>query len=121
MACGYEVSVPATKTYFSQTVIFAYLAARLGERNGQLDSQEAKEFINQLENELPILTQQTIDRTGILAKELAMTLIDADDLYCLGYGLTDGVAREGALKIKEICYNHCEGMYSSAMRRPSAV
>ncbi|MHA1908781.1 MAG: glutamine--fructose-6-phosphate transaminase (isomerizing), partial [Candidatus Thorarchaeota archaeon] len=116
MACGYEVSVPATKTYFSQTVIFAYLAAMLGERNGQLDSQEAKHFIHQLENELPILTQKTIDRTGILAKELAKTLVDVDDLYCLGYGLTDGVAREGALKIKEICYNHCEGMYSSEFK-----
>jgi glucosamine--fructose-6-phosphate aminotransferase (isomerizing) len=116
MACGYEVSVPATKTYFSQTIIFAYLAARLGERNGQIDSQEAKKFINQLEHELPSLTQQTIDRTGIIAKELAMTLVDVDDLYCLGYGLTDGVAREGALKIKEICYNHCEGMYSSEFK-----
>ncbi len=116
MTCGYEISVPATKTYFSQTVIFAYLAARLGERNGHLDSQEAKQFIHQLENELPMLTQKTIDRTGILTKDLARTLINIPDLYCLGYGLTDGVAREGALKIKEICYNHCEGMYSSEFK-----
>ena len=41
MACGYEVSVPATKTYFSQSIIFAYLAAKLGERNGRIDSSEA--------------------------------------------------------------------------------
>ena len=116
MACGYEISVPATKTYYSQSVIFAYLATRLGERNGHLDSQEAKQFIHQLENELPILTQKTIDKTGILTKDLARTLMDTPDLYCLGYGLTDGVAREGALKIKEICYNHCEGMYSSEFK-----
>jgi len=116
MACGYEVSVPATKTYFSQTVIFAYLAAKLGERNGFLDKKEAQSFIAQLKNDLPRLTQQTIDKTGILAKNLAMTLIDVPDLYCLGYGFTDGVAREGALKIKEICYNHCEGMYSSEFK-----
>ncbi|MHA1636916.1 MAG: glutamine--fructose-6-phosphate transaminase (isomerizing) [Candidatus Thorarchaeota archaeon] len=116
MACGYEVSVPATKTYFSQTVIFAYLAAKLGERNGFLDKTEAQSFITQLKNDLPRLTQQTIDKTGILAKNLALTLIDIPDLYCLGYGFTDGVAREGALKIKEICYNHCEGMYSSEFK-----
>ncbi|NWF96592.1 MAG: glutamine--fructose-6-phosphate transaminase (isomerizing) [Candidatus Thorarchaeota archaeon] len=116
MACGYEVSVPATKTYFSQSVIFAYLAARLGERNGHLDSQEARSFIRLLENDLPKLAQDTIDRTGILAKNLARTLVDVKDLYCLGYGFTDGVAREGALKIKEICYNHCEGMYSSEFK-----
>jgi len=43
-------------------------------------------------------------------------MMDVKDLYCLGYGFTDGVAREGALKIKEICYNHCEGMYSSEFK-----
>ncbi len=116
MACGYEVSVPATKTYFSQTVIFAYLAAKLGERNGFLDRSESRRFITLLENELPALTQKTIDKTGILTKNLARTLLDVKDLYCLGYGFTDGVAREGALKIKEICYNHCEGMYSSEFK-----
>ena len=116
MACGYEVSVPATKTYFSQSVIFAYLAAKLGERNGHIDSSEAKSFIKQLQNDLPRLTQVTIDRTGILAKNLARTMMNVKDLYCLGYGFTDGVAKEGALKIKEICYNHCEGMYSSEFK-----
>jgi glucosamine--fructose-6-phosphate aminotransferase (isomerizing) len=116
MTCGYEISVPATKTYYSQTVIFAYLAAKLGQRNGYLDSSEAKSFINSLRDDLPHLTQTTIDRTGILAKNLATTLTDVRDLYCLGYGFTDGVAREGALKIKEICYNHCEGMYSSEFK-----
>ncbi len=116
MGCGYEVSVPATKTYFSQTIIFAYLSAMLGKRNGTLDESEANRFLNLLRNDLPRLTRETIDHTGILAKMLAKTLMDANDLYCLGYGLTDGVAREGALKIKEICYNHCEGMYSSEFK-----
>ncbi|MHA2223145.1 MAG: glutamine--fructose-6-phosphate transaminase (isomerizing), partial [Candidatus Thorarchaeota archaeon] len=116
MACGYEVSVPATKTYFSQSIIFAYLAAKLGERNGHLDTSEARNFIDSLRNDLPRLTQNTIDRTGIMAKNLARTMMNVDDLYCLGYGFTDGVAREGALKIKEICYNHCEGMYSSEFK-----
>lgn len=116
MVCGYEVSVPATKTYYSQTLIFAYLAARLGERNGHLDSSEARAFISRMTNDLPRLTQETIDRTGIVTKELAKTLLNARDLYCLGYGFTEGVAREGALKIKEICYNHCEGGYSSEFK-----
>jgi glucosamine--fructose-6-phosphate aminotransferase (isomerizing) len=116
MTCGYEISVPATKTYYSQSIIFAYLAAKLGERNGHLDSSEANSFISKLRNELPNLTQTTIDRTGILAKNLAKTLTNVKDLYCLGYGFTDGIAREGALKIKEICYNHCEGMYSSEFK-----
>jgi len=116
MVCGYEVSVPATKTYYSQTVIFAYLAVMLGERNGTLDPSEAKRLVSLLANDLPRLTQDTIDRTGIQAKRLARTLGQVKDLYCLGYGFTDGVAREGALKIKEIVYNHCEGLYSSEFK-----
>ncbi len=116
MGCGYEVSVPATKTYFSQTIIFAYLAAMLGMRNGTIDVSEATEFLNQLKHDLPRLTRETINATGIIAKTLAKSMMDAKDLYCLGYGFTDGVAREGALKIKEICYNHCEGMYSSEFK-----
>ncbi|MFW9912326.1 MAG: glutamine--fructose-6-phosphate transaminase (isomerizing) [Candidatus Thorarchaeota archaeon] len=116
MACGYEVSVPATKTYYSQNIIFAYLAARLGERNGTIDSSEAKACIGTLSSELPQLTQDTINRTSIQARNLARTLVNVKDLYCLGYGFTDGVAREGALKIKEIVYNHCEGMYSSEFK-----
>jgi glucosamine--fructose-6-phosphate aminotransferase (isomerizing) len=116
MACGYEVSVPATKTYYSQNIIFAYLAARLGERNGTIDSSEAKACIGALSSDLPQLTQDTINRTSIQARNLARTLVNVKDLYCLGYGFTDGVAREGALKIKEIVYNHCEGMYSSEFK-----
>ncbi|MFW9846247.1 MAG: glutamine--fructose-6-phosphate transaminase (isomerizing) [Candidatus Thorarchaeota archaeon] len=116
MACGYEVSVPATKTYFSQTIIFAYLSVLLGERNGTLDHSESKAYVNMLTSELPRLTQATIDRCGIQTKDLARTMLDTTDLYCLGYGFTDGVAREGALKIKEIVYNHCEGMYSSEFK-----
>ncbi|MFX0108769.1 MAG: SIS domain-containing protein, partial [Candidatus Hodarchaeota archaeon] len=71
MACGYEVSVPATKTYYSQTIIFAYLSVMLGERNGTLDRSEAKSFTKMLTRNLPRLTQNTIDRTGIQAKGLA--------------------------------------------------
>jgi glucosamine--fructose-6-phosphate aminotransferase (isomerizing) len=39
-----------------------------------------------------------------------------DDLYCLGYGLTYGIALEGALKLKEITYAHCEGMLSTEFK-----
>ena len=33
--------------------------------------------------------------------------------YYLGYGLTHPIALEGALKLKEITYAHCEGVFSS--------
>jgi len=45
--------------------------------------------------------------------------------YHLGYGLTHPIALEGALKLKEITYAHCEGIFSSEFKhgplRPAAV
>jgi glucosamine--fructose-6-phosphate aminotransferase (isomerizing) len=31
LCCGYEISVPATKTFTNQVIAFLYLASRLGE------------------------------------------------------------------------------------------
>ncbi|TLN18087.1 SIS domain-containing protein [bacterium] len=39
-----------------------------------------------------------------------------NDLYCLGYGATYSMALEGALKLKEITYAHCEGMLSTEFK-----
>jgi glucosamine--fructose-6-phosphate aminotransferase (isomerizing) len=47
---------------------------------------------------------------------LAAELDDRDDLYCLGYGATYPIALEGALKLKEITYAHCEGMLSTEFK-----
>jgi glucosamine--fructose-6-phosphate aminotransferase (isomerizing) len=45
--------------------------------------------------------------------------------YHLGYGISHPIALEGALKLKEITYAHCEGIFSSEFKhgplRPAAV
>ncbi|HEC35616.1 MAG TPA: SIS domain-containing protein, partial [Anaerolineae bacterium] len=47
---------------------------------------------------------------------LEPVLASRDDLYCLGYGLTYPIALEGALKLKEVTYTHCEGMLSTEFK-----
>jgi len=37
-------------------------------------------------------------------------------MYTLGYGYTYPIALEGALKLKEITYAHCEGMLSTEFK-----
>jgi len=37
-------------------------------------------------------------------------------LHYLGYGLNHPIALEGALKLKEITYAHCEGIFSSEFK-----
>lgn len=104
LACGYEISVPATKTFTNQIICFLYLAMRLG-----------KHSTTDL-NALPKLMEETLETIAPQISELLPQLRNANDLYCLGYGLTYPIALEGSLKLKEITYAHCEGMLSTEFK-----
>jgi glucosamine--fructose-6-phosphate aminotransferase (isomerizing) len=104
LACGYEISVPATKTFMNQALTFLYLALRMGGHSTQ-DL-----------NRLPSLIQQTIEQTDAHISALQRGLVSVNDLYCLGYGFTYAIALEGALKLKEVTYAHCEGMLSTEFK-----
>jgi glucosamine--fructose-6-phosphate aminotransferase (isomerizing) len=104
LVCGYEISVPATKTYLNQVLALFYLSLRMG---GHDTSPLRK---------IPELIDLTIQRTEEQIEPLVQKLDGWDDLYSLGYGLTYPVALEGALKFKEITYAHCEGILSTEFK-----
>ncbi len=104
LACGYEISVPATKTFVNQAVLFLHLAVRLAGRD------------TACLNALSDLLARTLDATDSAAREVAAYLHAWNDMYYLGYGLTHPIALEGALKLKEITYAHCEGIFSSEFK-----
>ena len=104
LACGYEISVPATKTFVNQAIALLYIAMRMGGHS-----------TNALAN-LPTLIQQTVDTTQPQIAAVLNHLHDWDDLYCLGFGTTYPIALEGALKLKEVTYAHCEGMLSTEFK-----
>jgi glucosamine--fructose-6-phosphate aminotransferase (isomerizing) len=103
LACGYEISVPATKTYLNQVLLFLHLADRM--RGGKIDWAK-----------VPDLIEKTLEQTDEAARHVAEVLGPYHEMYYLGYGQTLGVAMEGALKLKEITYAHCEGMLSSEFK-----
>jgi len=104
LGCGYEISVPATKTFTNQVLAFLYLALRMGGHD------------TDILYEVPELMEKTMEATDGPAVELAKSLVDVPDLYQLGYGLTYPMALEGSLKLKEITYQHCEGMLSTEFK-----
>jgi glucosamine--fructose-6-phosphate aminotransferase (isomerizing) len=104
LGCGYEISVPATKTFTNQVLAFLYLAYRLGGRDtGPLAR-------------VPDLMEETLAAVAGQIDEIAAEINGWDNLYCLGYGATYPIALEGALKLKEITYAHCEGMLSTEFK-----
>jgi glucosamine--fructose-6-phosphate aminotransferase (isomerizing) len=104
LCCGYEISVPATKTFTNQVVTFLYLAYRLAGRDTrELDA-------------IPALMEQTITLTTPQVEAITPGVNAWEDCYSLGYGTTYPMALEGALKLKEITYSHCEGMLSTEFK-----
>jgi glucosamine--fructose-6-phosphate aminotransferase (isomerizing) len=104
LCCGYEISVPATKTFTNQVVTFLYLAYKMaGKDVRELDS-------------IPDLMDKTLEMVAPQIETIAKEINGWNDLYCLGYGATYPIALEGALKLKEITYAHCEGMLSTEFK-----
>jgi glucosamine--fructose-6-phosphate aminotransferase (isomerizing) len=104
LCCGYEISVPATKTFTNQVITFLYLAYRMAGRDtGALER-------------IPALMETTMEAIASQVESIAKDINRWDDLYCLGYGATYPIALEGALKLKEITYAHCEGMLSTEFK-----
>jgi len=104
LCCGYEISVPATKTFTNQVITFLYLAYKMAGKD-----------VRPLD-EIPSLIEKTLEMTTAQVETLAAEINAWNDLYCLGYGTTYPIALEGALKLKEVTYAHCEGMLSTEFK-----
>ncbi len=104
LACGWEISVPATKTYTNQVIALLAIA-------GALAGQPVHQLID-----APRWIQRAIDATAAIMTELAQRFVTADRLFLLGYGLGHGIALEGALKCKEVTGLPCEGLFSSEFK-----
>merc|ERR1712137_1266761 len=58
----------------------------------------------------------TVHRIRPQCKRVAQLMVDQDHCFVLGKGFAEPIAREGALKIKEITYIHAEGYPGGALK-----
>jgi len=113
-----EISVPATKTYTNQVLCFLYTAMKLAEKRGIKYEGITRDDLYRV----PELIRETIEMSEQPVKKLAPVLLAHPSMHILGHDMTHPVALEGALKMKEVVYNHPEGMYSSEFKHgPLAV
>jgi glucosamine--fructose-6-phosphate aminotransferase (isomerizing) len=101
LLAGPEVCVASTKAFVSQSAFLLRLAQEFG-------------FRVNLAN-LADRIRAILCKRGAI-RRLAESIAAADDLYVIGRGLTYPVAREIALKIKEISYIHAEGMMGGELK-----
>ena len=106
MYAGPEVSVAATKSFTSQTVIFVLLGLLLG-RMRYLSATQGREIIQAIEALPDQITH--ILRQSEQIRAIAEKYRHAKSMLYFGRQMQYGVALEGALKMKEITYIHAEG------------
>ncbi|WP_265107953.1 glutamine--fructose-6-phosphate transaminase (isomerizing) [Halosolutus halophilus] len=110
---GPEIGVAATKTFSSQAVMLLLLAQRLaadvrGEPRADLDA-----LLPELAA-MPDRIDAVLDASA--ADRVARRYADSESYFFIGRGLGFPVALEGALKFKEITYEHAEGFASGELK-----
>jgi len=105
---GPEIGVAATKTFTSQILALQVLAIRAAQARKLIGTGEARGMITSL-SKAPNLMAEAIKASEPIARLLAERRSETwRSMYILGRGLGYPIAREGALKVKEIAYLHAE-------------
>jgi glucosamine--fructose-6-phosphate aminotransferase (isomerizing) len=104
---GPEIGVAATKTFMVQLTSLALVSLALGRltKIHDVDILATKESSL---HAMPDLISEVISRNEEPARRLAQEFFARPSLLFLGRGISMATAEEGALKLKEISYNHAE-------------
>ena len=98
---GQEVCVASTKAFVNQATLLLKIAQAFGYKVNLTNiADKIRNLLNKKEH----------------IKSIAEEIAQSRDAYIIGRGLTYPVARETALKIKEISYIHAEGMMGGELK-----
>jgi glucosamine--fructose-6-phosphate aminotransferase (isomerizing) len=111
---GREMGVASTKAFTSQVICLSMMAIWFSQINGLNENKRIK-MIKDLHN-LSNDYKNTIKNIENDIKELANTYINYNNLFILGKGSDEYIAKEGSLKIKEISYIHSEAYSTSSLK-----
>ena len=111
---GPEIAVASTKAYTSQVILINILAIYFAEMLENCDSK----FLTDMKKdilELPQKIEETL-KCNEEIKEFAKKIYQEKDVFFLGRGIDETVAREGSLKLKEISYIHSESYAAGELK-----
>jgi glucosamine--fructose-6-phosphate aminotransferase (isomerizing) len=117
MQAGPEIGVASTKAFTASTTDLLLLAIYLGQLRGTLDLAARRTLVQALAT-LPGLAGALLEEAwqGEHYRHLAEEFHERHNFLYLGRGMHYPVAREGALKLKEISYIHAEGYPAGEMK-----
>ena len=111
---GPEIAVATTKAYSCQLVAGYIFSLLLAKAKGKINDTE----VHSLKDELFLLPGKIQQCLSLDSETLPMAkkLKDDKNIFFLGRGLDWSVSMEGALKLKEISYIHCESYSSGELK-----
>lgn len=110
---GQEIGVASTKAFTTQLTCLLILSIVLGKRTGLTREAEA-ELVRELAM-IPSLIEKAL-KLGKQIKKLARSFSNKHHSLFLGRGIQYPIAKEGALKLKEISYIHAEAYPSGELK-----
>jgi glutamine---fructose-6-phosphate transaminase (isomerizing) len=118
---GPELAVPATKSFTTQVTILYLMALFLARKRGRMTSEVTRSYLQRLA-QLPRAIEKSLEPWDALAEQFAAQHFQAEKFLYLGRGVHYAIAREGALKLKEISYAHAEGYPAGELKHgPNAL
>ena len=104
---GTEIAVATTKAFSAQLSVIYVLSAFLSQKKGLINDIELKKFADEILS-LPQKIQFALE-CDTITKNLAEIICQNQNVFFIGRGIDYPLCLEGALKLKEISYIHCEG------------
>ena len=111
---GPEIGVASTKAFAAQLMAFALLAIRLGRLRGTLDAARERALTAEL-GRIPNGIHRVLERQDDI-REISQKYYECFNALYLGRRFNYPIALEGALKNKEISYQHAEGYAAGEMK-----
>ncbi len=113
---GPEIAVATTKAFTSQVAVLYTLALRLAIDRKTISDQRAGELMEAMKK-LPELVASTLTEEKIaLYQHLASLNRSKHDFFIIGRGQDYATGCEGAMKIKEVSYLHCESYAAGELK-----
>ena len=111
---GPEIAVASTKAYTSQVMLMNILAIYFAEilfgENSKLIKDLKQDILD-----LPKKIEETL-KCNDKIKKFAQQIYQEKDVFFLGRGIDETVAKEGSLKLKEISYIHSESYAAGELK-----
>lgn len=109
-----EIAVASTKSFLGQVVSLTLLAMLLAQVKGKLRMNQIRLLFSELADTAEQVERILADTSSI--EEAAKACVDAPSALFIGRGMGAAVAKEGALKLKEISYLHAEAYAAGEMK-----